>query len=92
MPTAEYGGTDVGPMILLRSTQIVQCGSGSGDEWDIDTAAERVFRAAGSVAGGSADRDAEGLEKVLAGVSNRHECVRGEGERQSSGLPVSRGA
>jgi hypothetical protein len=43
MPTAalpaEYGGTDVGPMILLRSTQIVQCGSGSGDEWDIDTAA-----------------------------------------------------
>jgi hypothetical protein len=30
---------DVGPMILLRSTQIVQCGSGSGDEWDIDTAA-----------------------------------------------------
>jgi len=26
-------------MILLRSTQIVQCGSGSGDEWDIDTAA-----------------------------------------------------
>jgi len=26
-------------MILLRSTQIVQCGSGSGDEWDIDIAA-----------------------------------------------------
>ena len=67
MPTAEYEGTDVGPMILLRSTQIVQCGSGSGAEWGIDTAAERAFRAAGSVAGGSADRDAEGLEKVLAG-------------------------
>jgi hypothetical protein len=31
------------------------------------------------------------LGKVLAGVSNPHVCVRGEGERQSSGLPVSRG-
>jgi hypothetical protein len=79
-------------MILLRSTQIVQCGSGSGDEWDIDTAAERAFRAAGSVAGGWTDFDAEGLENVLAGVSDRRECVRGEGEWQPSGLPVSRGA
>jgi hypothetical protein len=52
----------------------------------------RAFRAAGSAACGSTDRDAEGLEKVLAGVSIRHEDVRGEGERQSSGLPVSRGA
>ena len=33
--------------------------------------------------------EAEGLEKVLAGVSNRHECVRGERERRPSGLPVS---
>jgi hypothetical protein len=55
-------------MILLRSTQIVQCGSGSGDEWDIDTAAERAFRAAGSVADGSADRDAvNGQVRVAAG-------------------------
>jgi putative ABC transport system permease protein len=36
---AEYGWTDVGPMILLRSTQIVQFGSGSGDEWAVDIAA-----------------------------------------------------
>jgi Glycosyltransferase family 87 len=32
------------------------------------------------------------LGKALAGVSYRHQRVRGEGERQSSGLPVSRGA
>jgi hypothetical protein len=38
-PIAEYERTDVGPMILLRSTQIVHFGSGSGDEWDIDIAA-----------------------------------------------------
>ena len=38
------------------------------------------------------DCDAEGLEEVLAVVSYRRECVRGEGERQPSGLPVSRGA
>jgi hypothetical protein len=29
--------------------------------------------------------------KVIAGESARHECVRGEAERQSSVLPVSRG-
>jgi hypothetical protein len=29
---AEYGRTDVGPMILLRSTQIVHFGSLSSDE------------------------------------------------------------
>jgi len=51
-----------------------------------------VIRAAGSVACGSTGCDAESSEKVLAGVSDRHECVRGVGERQSSGLPVSRGA
>jgi hypothetical protein len=79
-------------MILLRSTPERPMRFGQWDEWDIGTAAERAFRAAGSVAGGSADRDAEGLEKVLAGVSKRHECVRGECERRSSGLPVSRGA
>jgi hypothetical protein len=36
--------------------------------------------------------DAKGLEIILAGVSYRRECVRGEGEWQPSGLPVSRGA
>ena len=41
---------------------------------------------------GSTDFDAEGLETILAGVSYRRECVRGEGARQPSGLPVSRGA
>jgi hypothetical protein len=46
-------------------------------------------KCSGSAACGSTDRDAEGLEKVLAGVSIRHEDVRGDGERQSSGLPVS---
>jgi hypothetical protein len=30
---------DVDPVILLRSTQIVHFGSGSGNEWDIDIAA-----------------------------------------------------
>jgi hypothetical protein len=39
------------------------------------------------VACGSTDCDTEGLERILAGVSNRHECARREGERQSSGLP-----
>ena len=32
------------------------------------------------------------LETFLAGVSYRRECVRGEGEWQPSGLPLSRGA
>jgi hypothetical protein len=36
---AEYGHADVGPMVLLRSTQIVRFGSGSGDEWGIGIAA-----------------------------------------------------
>jgi hypothetical protein len=31
----------------------------------------------------------ERLGKILAGVSDRRECVRGEGEWQPSGLPVS---
>src|SRR5512146_1168297 len=47
----------------------------------------RYERAAGSVACGSTDCDAESLEEVLAGVSDRLECVRGEGEWQSSGCP-----
>jgi hypothetical protein len=81
-----------GPDDLLRGTQIGHFGSGSGDECDIASRLGRAFRAAGSAACGSTDRDAEGLEKVLAGVSIRHEDVRGDGERQSSGLPVSRGA
>ena len=34
----------------------------------------------------------KGLEMILAGVSYRRECVRGEGAWQPSGLPVSRGA
>ena len=33
----------------------------------------------------------KGLETILAGVSDQRECVRGEGEWQPSGLPVSRG-
>jgi hypothetical protein len=32
---------------------------------------------------------AEGLEIIVAGVSYRRECVRGEGEWRPSGLPVS---
>jgi len=38
------------------------------------------------VACGSTDCDTEGLERILAGVSNQYECARREGERQSSGL------
>jgi hypothetical protein len=53
-------------------------------------AAMSAVRAAGSVAYGSTAAMRKAW-KVLAGVSNRHVCVRGEGERQSSGLPVSRG-
>jgi hypothetical protein len=79
-------------MVQLRSTQIVRFGSGSGDEGDIDIAARARVSCGRSVARGSADRDAEGPKKVVAGVSIRRECLRGEGERQSSGLPVSRGA
>jgi len=83
---------DVGPMILLCGTQIGRFGSGCGDECDIASRLGRAFRAAGSAACGWTDRDAEALEKVLAGVSIRHEDVRGDGEGQSFGLPVSRGA
>jgi hypothetical protein len=39
--------------------------------------------------GASTDFVAEGLETIVAGVSDRRECVRGEGEWQPSGLPVS---
>lgn len=39
-----------------------------------------------------APRMVEGLEKAPARVSNQPGCVRSEGERQPSGLPVSRGA
>ena len=54
-------------MILLRSTQIVQCVRAVATSGTLTPRHERAFRAAGSVVGGSADRDAEGLEKVLAG-------------------------
>jgi hypothetical protein len=38
---------------------------------------------------GSTDFGAEGLETISAEVSDRGESVRGEGERQPSGLPVA---
>jgi hypothetical protein len=53
---------------------------------------ERAFRAAGPVAGGSVGCECGRLGKSLGRGVDRHECVRREGERQSSGLPVSRGA
>jgi len=41
---------------------------------------------------GPAGVDADRLEKILARVSDRCECVRGEGEWRPTGLPASTGA
>jgi len=54
-------------MILLRSTQIVRFCSAVATSGTRHRGNERAFRAPGSIACGSSDRDAEGLEKFWPG-------------------------